>query len=147
MPPGVRIPLHDHPGMSVISRVLYGSVHVKAYTLVQRCTEASDRKYVARLCVDQVATAPYTTEVLPDRGNVHEFIGGDDIGCAVWDIITPPYDSSKGRDCTYFQVLDSIESSDDSSSEGRVMLEPYEPMDFDVVPDVYRGPKLQSQMC
>uniref|UniRef100_A0AAV1U4H1 2-aminoethanethiol dioxygenase n=1 Tax=Peronospora matthiolae TaxID=2874970 RepID=A0AAV1U4H1_9STRA len=141
LPPGVRIPLHDHPGMSVISRVLYGSVHIQAYDLVKKGTESSDKKHVARLCVDKVATAPYTTELLPACGNLHELIGGDDVGCAVLDIITPPYGSSDGRDCTYFRVLDSIENAE-NTSEKLVVLESYEPLDFDVVPEAYRGPEL-----
>ena len=141
LPPGVQIPLHDHPGMSVISRVLYGSVHIQAYDLVKKCTESSGKKHVAQLCVDKVATAPYTTELLPACGNLHELIGGDDVGCAVLDIITPPYDSNGGRDCTYFRVLDSIENAE-NTSEKLVVLESYEPLDFDVVPEAYRGPEL-----
>ncbi|KAK1931165.1 Plant cysteine oxidase 2 [Phytophthora citrophthora] len=138
LPPGASIPLHDHPGMSVISRLLYGSLHVKSYDLVKDSTTSSGKKFTARLLVDEVVTAPHTTELLPDFGNLHELVGGDDIGCAFFDIITPPYDANVGRDCTYFRVVDAKENS-----EKLVTLESYVPLDFDVATEAYHGPHLQ----
>lgn len=139
LPPGVSIPLHDHPGMSVISRVLYGSLHIKSYDLIKDGAAASGKKHKARLRVDKTITAPYTTELLPDHSNLHELVGDDDIGCAFLDIITPPYHSNEGRDCTYYRVIDSS----DCNSEKTVTLESYFPLDFDVVTEAYHGPHLQ----
>ncbi|OWZ00041.1 hypothetical protein PHMEG_00028853 [Phytophthora megakarya] len=141
LPPGVAIPLHDHPGMSVVTRLLYGSLHVKSYDLVQIDAAPLGKRQMARIRADEVVTAPHTAELLPDCGNLHELVGGDDVGCAFFDIITPPYDANEGRDCTYFRVVDSPQQ--ESNDEELVMLESYEPHEFDVLTKTYHGPHLQ----
>ncbi|GMF27951.1 unnamed protein product [Phytophthora fragariaefolia] len=128
--------------MSVISRVLYGSLHIKSYDLVKDGAAAGGKKKTARLRLNEVITAPQTTELLPDYGNLHELVGGDDIGCAFLDIITPPYDSNDGRDCTYYRVLESADSQENNSDK-LVTLETYSPQDFDVLTEAYYGPHLQ----
>eukprot|EP00903_Cladosiphon_okamuranus_P012342 g11571.t1 len=41
LPPGACIPLHDHPNMSVLSHVLYGSVKITSYDCVMEDTTAA----------------------------------------------------------------------------------------------------------
>ncbi|MED6183927.1 Plant cysteine oxidase 3 [Stylosanthes scabra] len=102
------IPLHDHPGMTVFSKILYGSLHVKAYDLVEPpCTVEGKRPgqpqvRLAKLAVDKVLTAPCETSVLYPKhgGNVHCFTALTP--CAVLDILSPPYREDEGRKCTYY---------------------------------------------
>ncbi|KAJ4823573.1 hypothetical protein Tsubulata_029689 [Turnera subulata] len=102
------IPLHDHPGMTVFSKVLYGSLHVKGYDWVDpACIRKSlDPGYssvrLAKMAVDKVLTAPCGTSVLYPKsgGNLHAFTAVTP--CAVLDILTPPYREDMGRKCTYY---------------------------------------------
>ncbi|ETV85518.1 hypothetical protein, variant 2 [Aphanomyces astaci] len=94
MPPHAVIPLHDHPCMSVVSRVLYGAVHLKAYSIVDANSTDDDGHHalLARRSRDKLLQAPCTMELSPSHHNIHELVAAGDIGCAIFDVMIPPYD-------------------------------------------------------
>ncbi|CAH9056742.1 unnamed protein product [Cuscuta epithymum] len=108
-PTSAVIPLHDHPRMTVLSKVLYGSLHVKAYDWVEpACIYKTDQTgqhpvRLAKLAVDRVVTAPCKPSILyPESGgNLHCFTAVTP--CAVLDILAPPYNEASGRCCTYYR--------------------------------------------
>ncbi|XP_027352850.1 plant cysteine oxidase 2-like [Abrus precatorius] len=102
------IPLHNHPGMTVFSKLLLGVMHIKSYDWVD--PESSDNTLqqpsklrLAKLKADKVFTAPCDTSVLypTTGGNIHEFTAITP--CAVLDVIGPPYSKEDGRDCSYYR--------------------------------------------
>jgi len=139
LPAGTRIPLHNHPGMNVLSRLLWGTLHVKAYDWVPGSREAEGPEGMSRaaqLVMDSTLTAPHAEPLVlyPDAGgNKHEFTALTP--CAVLDLLLPPYAPPDGWDCTYYQEGDVLDPQ-----RGVVILqECEEPETFRVVQGKYRG--------
>ena len=121
--PGAKIPLHDHPGMTVLSRVVCGSLQVTSFDV------GADGK--ARRSSSIMTSADGPAALFPSVNNVHEFRAGAD-GAVVLDVIVPPYDEDAGRACHYFEAV---------SLRGGVfeLREIPEPADFECLGAVYQG--------
>ncbi|WVZ59979.1 hypothetical protein U9M48_010057 [Paspalum notatum var. saurae] len=133
LPPGAVIPLHNHPGMTVFSKPLHGSLHVTSYdwVLPQQHRQGDDdatwsssstttggdgdpprKRRLAKVVLDADLRAPCDALVLfPESGgNMHRFAAATP--CAVLDVLGPPY-SAGDRDCTYYQDLPCSSRQDD----------------------------------
>ncbi|XP_061371697.1 plant cysteine oxidase 2-like [Gastrolobium bilobum] len=102
------IPLHNHPEMTVFSKLLLGKMHIKSYDWVDpeishNLLQQPSQLRLAKLKANNVFTAPCDTSVLYPKtgGNIHEFTAITP--CAVLDVIGPPYSKKDGRDCSYYR--------------------------------------------
>ncbi|XP_010915155.1 plant cysteine oxidase 2 isoform X2 [Elaeis guineensis] len=157
-PPSGVIPLHNHPGMTVFSKLLFGSLHIKSYDWVDI---PQDSNYaiipahfqppgvrLAKVKTDAIFTAPCETSVLypADGGNMHRFSART--SCAVLDVLGPPYSDSEGRPCTYYNdfplaTFPAAAVVAPGEDEDYAWLEEREkPDDFIVVGARYRGPRI-----
>ncbi|CAI5722399.1 hypothetical protein KXD40_004478 [Peronospora effusa] len=128
MPPNSTIPLHNHPGMSVVTRVLYGAASVTSYDILsdaelQTLEAGSEIVYEdamfgsdainpdvgsvswARVSREGKFGQETTTWLDPRRFNLHDIQASSDIGCAMLDIMVPPYDNAN-RDCHHFKIVE-----------------------------------------
>ncbi|KAJ1431902.1 RmlC-like cupin domain superfamily [Sesbania bispinosa] len=103
IPAGKVFPLHDHPEMTVLSKVLYGSVYVKSYDWIKVDTTKCQTIGLAGRVIDDVITAPHEPCVLFPRsgGNIHSFRALTT--CAILDVLSPPYAEEFGRPSTYYK--------------------------------------------
>ncbi|KAL2335108.1 hypothetical protein Fmac_016321 [Flemingia macrophylla] len=102
------IPLHNHPGMTVFSKLLLGKMHIKSYDWVdpedhRNLLHQPSHLRLARLNANDVFTAPCDTSVLYPKsgGNIHEFTAITP--CVVLDVLGPPYSKEDDRDCSYYR--------------------------------------------
>lgn len=130
--PGTRLPLHDHPGMHGLIRVIHGHLNVYSYSLVEEKSDFSLSDLISRRLptgsrnrsakVGRTFTAKLHSEVqfgdrvdvesqplllTPTVGNIHEFRASDE-PAAFFDILAPPYDRHKGageHQCHYYQDI------------------------------------------
>ena len=84
--------------MCVASKVLYGELHVRCFDTVE---EILTGVFTARETRREAYQAPSITLLFPNYCNIHSFEAGAE-GCAVLDILLPPYDANQGRQCTYY---------------------------------------------
>uniref|UniRef100_A0A8C6TL42 2-aminoethanethiol (cysteamine) dioxygenase a n=1 Tax=Neogobius melanostomus TaxID=47308 RepID=A0A8C6TL42_9GOBI len=137
---GASIPLHDHPGMNGMLKVLYGKVSV-------RCFDKLDSEDVPSLCRSMLRCvseySPSSTPCLltPQRDNLHQIqaLGGP---AAFLDILAPPYDPDNNRDCHYYRVLQPSATSSEAPErpEETWLLEIPQPEEFWCGGQVYSGP-------
>uniref|UniRef100_A0A0E0EMD1 cysteine dioxygenase n=1 Tax=Oryza meridionalis TaxID=40149 RepID=A0A0E0EMD1_9ORYZ len=119
-PAGATLPLHDHPEMVVLSKLLYGSVRVKSYDWVTPPPPCSRKSGLARVvAADEVRHAPCKTSVLFPRsgGNMHAFTAVTP--CAILDVLTPPYSEELG-----FAFLEETDLPEDFSVAGAPYVGP-----------------------
>ena len=91
LPAGFRLPLHDHPSMSVLCKLVAGNMTYISYTRSE--SEALFE------CTQTIKTPDDPTWFLtPTLGNYHEFIAHED--CVLLDAIVPPYHEPE-RSCNY----------------------------------------------
>lgn len=141
LPKGKSLPLHDHPGMTVISKVLTGNLHLRSFS---KCDEPASRSakraktssaYVERqrqcvlpglACIKTAADPAWFLS--PSTDNVHELEA--QTTCVVFDILMPPYRPPE-RDC-HFYALGVAETVEDGK-EMRELIPSVEPDDADSV--------------
>ncbi|XP_023636879.1 plant cysteine oxidase 1 [Capsella rubella] len=153
LPPSGVIPLHNHPGMTVFSKILFGTMHIKSYDWVVDAPMRDPKTRLAKLKVDSTFTAPCNASILypEDGGNMHRFTA--ETACAVLDVLGPPY--SNPEDCTYFLdfPFDKLSLEDEEilrseeEKEGYAWLQERDDKPEDhtnVVGALYRGPKVED---
>lgn len=92
---GAGIPLHDHPGMVVLSVLLKGKLRFKLADLVGRERE---NVFAFRQGETGEIKAPGVLALTPAMGNLHQFVAMEDT--VMLDVFMPNY--SKVRDVSYF---------------------------------------------
>ena len=112
MQKGMKLPLHDHPRMSVYSKVLFGQIKTTSYDwidhpFVEIRKPLNTERWPARRC-SEITSHARTLDVdavLPSEGNLHTI---EALTTAAFiDVIGPPYDEH--RQCTYYRILDPKE--------------------------------------
>ncbi|XP_020579723.1 plant cysteine oxidase 2-like isoform X2 [Phalaenopsis equestris] len=119
LPPTAVIPLHNHPGMTVFSKLLLGTMHIKSCDWVGDYkpdkNAPSAKCKLAKIVEDSDFTAPCETSILypTTGGNIHTF--RSITPCAVLDILGPPYSIEDDRDCTYYRDYSYVDVTEKSS--------------------------------
>lgn len=138
---GERIPLHDHPGMFGVLKVLHGSGTICSYS-AQRPHSGDEAVLEAQRHPD-LTVAPDSAPccLTPTERNLHE-IRALDGPLAFLDILAPPYDGVE-RDCHYYSVAPPPASETTSAVRLRRVAPP---RDFWCDSAPYRGPPIGPQL-
>lgn len=115
LPRGASLPLHDHPHMTVLSKVMHGELSMRSFSL---CKQQQQNNLVA---VDVVSPLELKRNeddaffLTPERGNIHEFVAASG-AVAVLDVLMPPYNEPE-RPCNYYQYASQVSEEQPAANE------------------------------
>lgn len=119
LPKGHSLPLHDHPHMTVLSKVIKGSLEMRAFSLqyneinnssMLNIAQTRNNGLISKLSCTATKTSTDPTWFLtPEVENIHEFKATSN--CVIFDCILPPYEDPH-RPCRYYEAI-----SQDSEDE------------------------------
>ncbi|KAK4309784.1 hypothetical protein Pmani_001386 [Petrolisthes manimaculis] len=153
---GVRLPLHDHPNMFGLLKVVHGVVGVQSYSLGETSFDVGVGGMVpaTKHTKVEVRAGDAACRLCPGDHNIHE-IHSIDGPAAFLDILSPPYgeDMRTGhdRDCHYYQELSpslapslAPSLSTSASPNSTWLLSVPTPADFWCDQVDYQGPTITS---
>ncbi|XP_076460823.1 2-aminoethanethiol dioxygenase-like [Babylonia areolata] len=150
---GGRLPLHDHPGMFGLIKVIHGTLKIMSLTEIEgvRVPDEIDQRVEqwqkpllksVRLESEVALTADHECGYLtPSRGNFHQITTETEMAAFV-DILAPPYDHSKDRDCHYYSEIRGLTLS--TAREVNWIMRVPQPLDFWCDSLDYTGPDLDD---
>ena len=105
IPKGKQLPLHDHPSMHVLSKVVTGHLSVRCFSPHQSGAGGSSSAGRADLILSAKRTSDDAAWMLsPADGNVHELKAEETT--VVFDVLTPPYNEPY-RPCNFYKSVES----------------------------------------
>jgi hypothetical protein len=105
IPKGKQLPLHDHPSMIVLSKLVSGTLKVRSFS-----PESSNKNHEtsagkASLTVSTTRTSSDAAWLLSaEENNVHELIANET--SIVFDVLLPPY-VEPDRPCNFYKAVES----------------------------------------
>ena len=154
---GYSIPLHDHPGMHGILKVMYGQIRIRSYSHVDRNGQnppavpkfagISSQPSTESLTPTELASeGVHDSEsgailLTPEIGNIHA-IEAVDGPAAFLDVLSPPYDPPD-RDCQYYHELPVNDGASAQSRDIRWLLHIPQPSEFHCELENYPGPNIR----
>lgn len=158
---GASIPLHDHPGMYGMLKVIYGKVRISCFDRLDKPRDGDSgvqfnpplmplqRSSLRPTVLKSVGE--YTEEsapcvLSPQTDNIHQ-IDAVDGPTAFIDILAPPYDPDDGRDCHYYKILHAHSEAADKNNQAQEqgdlwLMEIPQPSEFWCGGEPYPGPKV-----
>lgn len=153
-PPNSVIPLHDHPGMCVLTRVLYGDVQRKSFDLARSYDneDCGNERIAAKSWLPWSKSSAASKRSRPEAGRpnnaklayrnridrleapgvtmLYPYEGNlhefvaGPRGAAVLDVLLPPYAHEHHRDCTFYEVKECSGQTKVDSSSEPVWIIP-----------------------
>lgn len=114
IPKGHFLPLHDHPNMCVLTKVITGELKVRSFSKQEIESFNNNNKLInnkknipvilSKDCINNNLNDSWF--LTPNDDNIHEFSCHGDQTCVFLDILLPPYNNSD-RNINYFHVTKS----------------------------------------